>query len=151
MLWHRFMVIKRKCVNIFVCAYYVLYFLIFPELKLSVCVRALDYRLLKCYRYTSFILPDVSQNFLVQLTSEKPLQMGETITRPKPQGLGALPHTILLLDPGVCCTPCLLRTPLFPQQEAQVAHWKEGACYGCLRSLLWMFKGPQSSCACYPV
>lgn len=73
------MVIKRKSINVFLSVYYVFCSVVFLQLKISLCLWALDYGLLKCYRCDSFILPNVSQKILVQLTSEKPLQMGDTI------------------------------------------------------------------------
>lgn len=50
--WHavaHITVIKRKFLSTFICAYYAFCFVAFPELKISVCVLALDYGLINFY------------------------------------------------------------------------------------------------------
>ena len=66
----------------------------------------------------------------------------------RPHGLGALPHITVLLDPGVCCTPCMPCTPLFPQWEVQVAHWKEDAI--CSDQILGMDVQRSTALVCLP-
>lgn len=124
--WHvvpHIMAIERKCLRTFVCAYYAFCFVAFPELKISICVLALDPgvdKVLFCLTFHNIFLYSYKWKALAgERGNHISLNLSLRVLEPF--------HLPSLLYPGVCCTPCLPHTPLFLQQKTQVDYWKEYA------------------------
>lgn len=135
--WHvvAHMVTKREFLSTFICAYYAFCFVVFPELKISVSVLALDYGLIKFYFAWPFITLCFAVNDWKAPADEKGNHLSLNLSLRVLEQFYLPSFFILSLHPCFC------------NRKLRLIIGKK-IHFSLSRSLVQIFRNPQLLCAC---